>query len=140
MKVTTEFVLTSTRSPEENILRALFAAFLNTTVVDQYLVSLEENLGTEKISGVCAAVWAQARKPVGAKFLEWLEKDPLAKFIAANRVVGTTLIQRLKSEEAAAAEPFSITLGQRFRDLTEFDRKRMPKDLLPASQPRLTRR
>jgi hypothetical protein len=133
MKAETEFLITDTRSPEENILRGLFSFFLNTGVADEMLLALDGKLklrgnGTADVELV---VWEETRAVLTPKFLDWIMTNPLAEHFCGGSV-GPMLKEKLKSPEyntPYSPEPFNMMVGQRFKDLTDFDRKRMPKDV-----------
>src|SRR5208337_2039157 len=124
MKVTTEFQFTDTRSPEENVIRSLYAFFLNTGCVDELLIALDGNkklkFDSAAVANVGLVVWNVTKRVIRVKFLEWVQSDSLALFICSGST-GQAIAERFKSngyDENPTPEPFNTMTGQRFMDLT----------------------
>jgi len=131
VKVMTEFQFTNTRSPEENVIRSLYAFFLNTECIDDLLKFYDGKFNSAGAADVGLLVWNATKKIVRVKFLEWVQSDSLALFICSGST-GQAIAERFESKgynENPTPEPFTTMTGQRFKDLTGFERKRMPKDM-----------
>ncbi len=131
MKATTDFYITESRSPSDNILRGFCAFFLNTGRLDPMLLALDGTVEfrTNDTPTVGIAIWRKIRKDVAPMFRDWIVSNPVVEFVCNNKDVHERIRDMLQSNEKYQTDPLSTMVGQRFKDLTDFDRKRMPKDV-----------
>ena len=132
--VHTEFKITSSRSTSENVLVGLYAFFLNTKVIDKHLLDLDGKIKfvSSNVADMGAEIFKynenEIRKLVYSKFLYFLNENPLATFLIEENYIMANF-KNAFDKNNARPQPFIHMTGYRFRDLTGYDRKRMPKDL-----------
>jgi hypothetical protein len=134
MKVNSEFRVVSSRDSAENIIVGLYAFFLNTGVLDKHLVALDGKVKfpTFNIADMGIAILnhndGEMKKFIYTQFLLWVNNNPLATFLLEEPYVMGDFKHSFDKGNAYP-KPFDWMTAQRFKDLTGFDRRRMPKDL-----------
>lgn len=122
-----EYGTSNASSPEDNILRGLFTFFLNTGAMDGLMAAASLQPASARTDHVGAAFLKLHGGEFRDGFVEWAESDALASFLLSNKGVKDALRDRFR--DLSYSTTLTTIAGTRFKELTGFDRKRMPKDL-----------
>jgi hypothetical protein len=120
-----EYGTSNAASPEDNILRGLFTYFLNTGAFDDRMAAAKLSPESARTDHVGTA-FIKAHPEVKNEFLAWAASDDLADYLLSNSVLDAC---RARFRDKGYMSPFDAIAGTRFKQITGFDRKRMPKDL-----------
>jgi hypothetical protein len=121
-----EYGTSNAASPEDNILRGLFTFFLNTGAFDDRMAAAKlapESARTDHVG----TAFIKAHPEVKNEFLAWAASDDLADYLLSSKSVLEAFRDRFRNK--GYMSPFDAIVGTRFKQITGFDRKRMPKDL-----------
>lgn len=121
-----EYGTSNAASPEDNILRGLFTYFLNTGAFDDRMRAAKlapESARTDHVG----TAFLRAHPELKKEFLAWAASDDLADYLLSNKSVLDAFRDRFRDK--GYMSPFDNIAGARFKQITGFDRKRMPKDL-----------
>jgi len=126
--------LSNTDSPENSLLRVMFTCFLNTGALDERMkAAVELKPQSARSDHVGFAFMALHSESIREEFLAWVQQDALARFIMDNDHTRDCIMQRFPEELPGThgywLSPVDVILGARFKEITGFDRARMPKDL-----------
>lgn len=121
-----EYWTSRATSPEDNILRGLFTYFLNTGAFDARMVAAKLSPKSARRDHIGAS-FIDAHPEIKQEFLAWAASDDLANYLLSNKSVLDTLNGMFR--ERGYMLLFESILGTRFKQITGFDRKRMPKNL-----------
>jgi len=119
-----EYVTSFAATPEENILRGLFTYFLNTGAFDARMKEAKLSPDSARTDHVGAA-FIEAHPEVMNEFLAWAKSDDLADFLLSSEKLNAFRDGRV----SVYMSPFGAIAGTRFKKITDFVRKRLPKDL-----------
>ena len=128
-----EYGLSNADSPENNLLRAVFTCFLNTGALDQLMCEADLKPKSARSDHVGYAFMIPNMEEIRNRFLAWVKGEPLARFIMDNDHTRDRFMERFPKIVPAAhsywSSPVDAILGTRFKEVTGFNRARMPKDL-----------
>jgi len=122
-----DFTMSNATSPEDNILRGLFTFFLNRGSFDERMRRAKLKPASARTDHVGMAFFKLHQEAVKEEFLKWAAKDNLANYLLSSKSVLEAFRDRMKN--LGYLSPFDTILGARYKEVTGFDRARLPRDL-----------